>query len=256
MSTVDTEVFYFEGNGGHKSLPAREGAVDEVWRGGDGDDHHQSRKVRRQTKKSFHNKSLHVYLLAVNQCVFILSGPIRELKYRPWSRLDFFVPCVGDLEMHSVGSCRENTEHLVDALTLRSSNSAHRLHLSLQGGPVGKYMDLPISLQRMDTIVGVKNIILCVSVCVCVRPASQQHICLQHVTIHMSRCQLYVCPLTASSQNNARRLERDLHICIMTAGVCAHTHTHTRTRTHTCPVAHRWTMNIYNSAQLHFIVRA
>lgn len=41
-----TKVFYFEGNGGNKSVPAREGTVDEVSRGGNRDDHHQSRKVR------------------------------------------------------------------------------------------------------------------------------------------------------------------------------------------------------------------
>lgn len=38
-------MFYFEGNGGNKGLPARKGTMDEVSRGGDGDDHHQSGTV-------------------------------------------------------------------------------------------------------------------------------------------------------------------------------------------------------------------
>lgn len=46
--TMGTKMFYFEGNGGNKSLPAREGTLVKVSRGGDGDDHHQSRKVRGQ----------------------------------------------------------------------------------------------------------------------------------------------------------------------------------------------------------------
>ena len=41
-----TNMCRFEGNGGNKSLPAREGTLEQVSRGGDGDDHHQSRKVR------------------------------------------------------------------------------------------------------------------------------------------------------------------------------------------------------------------
>lgn len=45
----ETKMFYFEGNGGNKSLPAREGTVGEVSRGGDRDDHHKSWKVRCQT---------------------------------------------------------------------------------------------------------------------------------------------------------------------------------------------------------------
>lgn len=46
VSTMDTKMRYFEGNGGDKSLPAREGTLGKVSRGGDRDDHHQSRKVR------------------------------------------------------------------------------------------------------------------------------------------------------------------------------------------------------------------
>lgn len=38
--------FCFEGNGGNKSLSAREGTVGKVLRSGDWDDHHQSWKVR------------------------------------------------------------------------------------------------------------------------------------------------------------------------------------------------------------------
>lgn len=38
-------MFYFEGNGGNKGLPARKGTMGEVSRGGDGDDHHQSGTV-------------------------------------------------------------------------------------------------------------------------------------------------------------------------------------------------------------------
>lgn len=49
VRTMGTEMFYFEGNGGNKSLLAREGTLVEVSRGGDGDDHHQSWKVRRKT---------------------------------------------------------------------------------------------------------------------------------------------------------------------------------------------------------------
>lgn len=47
---MGTKMLYFEGNGGNKSLPAREGTLGEVSRGGDGDDHHQSWKVRGQIK--------------------------------------------------------------------------------------------------------------------------------------------------------------------------------------------------------------
>lgn len=46
-------MFYFEGNGGNKSLPARERTVDEVSRGGDRDDHHKSWKVRCQNTLIF-----------------------------------------------------------------------------------------------------------------------------------------------------------------------------------------------------------
>lgn len=53
VRTAGTEMFYFEGNGGNKSLLAREGTLVEVSRGGDGDDHHQSWKVRRQTYRMF-----------------------------------------------------------------------------------------------------------------------------------------------------------------------------------------------------------
>ena len=45
---MGTKMLYFEGNGGNKSLPAREGTLDKVSRSWDGDDHHQSWKVRRQ----------------------------------------------------------------------------------------------------------------------------------------------------------------------------------------------------------------
>lgn len=40
-----TKMFSFEGNGGNKSLPAREGTLDKVLRGRNRDDHHQSRTV-------------------------------------------------------------------------------------------------------------------------------------------------------------------------------------------------------------------
>lgn len=39
-------MFYFEGDGGNKSLPARERVVDQVPRGGHGDDYNQSWTVR------------------------------------------------------------------------------------------------------------------------------------------------------------------------------------------------------------------
>lgn len=42
-------MLYFEGDGRNKGLPAREGALDQVPRGGDGDDHHQSWKVNRKS---------------------------------------------------------------------------------------------------------------------------------------------------------------------------------------------------------------
>lgn len=45
--------FHSEGNGGNKSLPAREGTLEQIPRGGDGDDHHQSWKVKEKTFKIY-----------------------------------------------------------------------------------------------------------------------------------------------------------------------------------------------------------
>lgn len=116
MISLGNKMFCFEGNGGNKSLLAREGTVDEVSRGGDGDDHHQGRKVRWKTEQMLllesNNQNQRVYWLHV--CLLMKPLTSSELKWGLRSFWIFFSPL--DLEKYTERNHRENTEHLVDAL--------------------------------------------------------------------------------------------------------------------------------------------
>lgn len=73
---VDTKIFfYFEGNGGNKSISAREGTVVEVPRGGHRDDHHQSRKVRGQIIKIIYDCCASDWWRGLPAPLWISSGP-------------------------------------------------------------------------------------------------------------------------------------------------------------------------------------
>lgn len=113
-------MFCFEGNGGDKSLPAREGTLDKVLRGRDRDDHHQSRKVGAVHQINlFHSKKADEYSTQPRYARF--HRHIFNPKLQNVGSADFFP--AQDFEIYTERNRNENTEHLVNVLTPR------RLHI-------------------------------------------------------------------------------------------------------------------------------